>query len=56
MICTCKANENLDVIICLRTCLDLLKLVMVGTGIFFSNAIFCSKFGTALKSKLNELK
>ena len=30
--------------------------LMVGTGIFFSNAIFCTKFGTALKSKLNELK
>ena len=28
----------------------------VGTGIYFSNAIFCTKFGTALKSKLNELK
>ena len=25
---------------------------MVGTGIYFSNAIFCTKFGIALKSKL----
>ena len=30
--------------------------IAVGTGIFFSNAIFCTKFGIALKSKLNELK
>ena len=29
---------------------------MIGTGIFFSNAIFCTEFGIALKSKLNELK
>ena len=29
---------------------------LVGTGKFFSNAIFCTKFGTALKSRLNELK
>ena len=34
----------------------LAAMAWVGTGKFFSNAIFCTKFGTALKSRLNELK
>ena len=33
-----------------------MRTTVLGTGKFFSNAIFCTKFGTALKSRLNELK